>query len=114
MAAHYVCSDCGAYFTANGTRVTADALVLYAFHTYHIDNCDEENSWKECSCGKKDEDSITAIVVSDNLNSDAIAPVVDEIVAPAEDAVVAPTNSLSAAPADEKACATVHLATANN
>ena len=111
--AHYVCEDCGNLFTVGGIRVSEEALTIYAIHIYFIDNCDEENSWKECSCGAKDEDSITPLQISGDLSADAVAPVetpvidvdddvVEDVVEEAADAgatVTAPTASLSAAPA---------------
>ena len=93
MQAHYVCEDCGDYFTVGGIRVTKEALTIYASHIYYIDKCDDENTWKECSCGLKDADSITPIAVSGTVVTDA-APA-EDVKAPVEAPIVdAPVASL--------------------
>ena len=57
VASHYQCSVCKNYFTAEKIEtVYEDLLGTIPSHSYdNLINTDENEHWKECSCGKKDE-----------------------------------------------------------
>jgi len=57
VAAHYHCA-CGKYFTESKAETTLDALTgTTPSHSYGDWKNDANNHWKECSCGKKSEQS---------------------------------------------------------
>ncbi len=65
VAAHYQCSVCETYFTADKVETTLEALTgATPSHVFGSWITDEEKHWKECSCGLKTEEG--AHVDADN------------------------------------------------
>ena len=63
IAAHYKCSVCDGYFTELKNTTTFDALVgATPQHVSRSYKSDSHNHWKECFCGKRDEEGVHTFI----------------------------------------------------